>query len=274
MPSLRDGNALSIETLLMTAQTNTDFVNHSVPSTTKPSTCLVRVGTEACHLLGRAQDWYQIFGSALVQNTATVFGQLKAALSKAFPAIRNKKESELKFYASQQRRDQEQTDFVYDLLKLNKKLELGMSDEALVDYIFVRFEPQVQDYVEVRNPQNTVQLFWRSYLSLKKDIHAKQCGVRGIVIMLKDEVGMSVGCLMLMIVEEIGDIRKLCVDRVMAEMIVGVAKRMAVKEIRGSTARIDFRRMIYDLTMGDTNLEMGVKRMILLERTAEIERFE
>ncbi|PRD21915.1 UNVERIFIED_CONTAM: hypothetical protein NCL1_50501 [Trichonephila clavipes] len=35
-------------TLLMTAQTNTDFVNHSVPSTTKPSTCLVRVGTEAC----------------------------------------------------------------------------------------------------------------------------------------------------------------------------------------------------------------------------------
>ncbi|GFT69093.1 uncharacterized protein TNCV_3904871 [Trichonephila clavipes] len=33
-----------------------------------------------------------------------------------------------------------------------------MSEKALVDHIFVRLEPQVQDYVEVRKPQNTVQL--------------------------------------------------------------------------------------------------------------------
>ncbi|GFS84242.1 uncharacterized protein TNCV_2365731 [Trichonephila clavipes] len=33
-----------------------------------------------------------------------------------------------------------------------------MSEKALVDHIFVRLEPQVQDYVEVRNPLNTVQL--------------------------------------------------------------------------------------------------------------------
>ncbi|GFX06770.1 uncharacterized protein TNCV_3113581 [Trichonephila clavipes] len=46
MPSLRDRNA--IETLLMTAQINTSFVNHPVPSTTEPSTSLVRVGTDAC----------------------------------------------------------------------------------------------------------------------------------------------------------------------------------------------------------------------------------
>ncbi|GFX61897.1 uncharacterized protein TNCV_3777081 [Trichonephila clavipes] len=86
--------------------------------------------------------------------------------------------------------------------------------------------------------------------------------------MLKDQVRMSVGCLMLMIVGEIGEIWKLCVDRVMAEMIIGVTTRMAVKEISGSTARIDFRRMIEDLTIGDTNLEMGVKRTILVEGTA------
>ncbi|GFU92646.1 uncharacterized protein TNCV_4795741 [Trichonephila clavipes] len=46
MSSLRDGN--DIETLLMTAQINTDFVNHPVPLTTEPSTNLVRVGTYAC----------------------------------------------------------------------------------------------------------------------------------------------------------------------------------------------------------------------------------
>ncbi|GFV00376.1 uncharacterized protein TNCV_3643541 [Trichonephila clavipes] len=33
-----------------------------------------------------------------------------------------------------------------------------MLEIALVDHIFVRLEPQVQDYVEVRNPQDTVQL--------------------------------------------------------------------------------------------------------------------
>ncbi|GFY01022.1 uncharacterized protein TNCV_1364271 [Trichonephila clavipes] len=110
------------------------------------------------HFMGRALDWYQIFGSTLVQNTATDFAQLKTALSKAFPAIQNKKELETRFYASQQRQNQEPTDFVYDLLKLHKKLELGMSEKALVDHIFVRHEPQVQDYIEVRNPQTAIQL--------------------------------------------------------------------------------------------------------------------
>ncbi|GFW03654.1 uncharacterized protein TNCV_2537651 [Trichonephila clavipes] len=100
----------------------------------------------------------KIFGSALVQNTATEFAQLKAALSNAFPAIQNRKDLETRFYASQQTQNQGLTDIIYDLLKLQKKLELGMSEKALVDNIFVRLEPQVQDYVEVRNPQNTVQL--------------------------------------------------------------------------------------------------------------------
>ncbi|GFY23715.1 uncharacterized protein TNCV_1629971 [Trichonephila clavipes] len=73
------------------------------------------------HLLGRAQDWYQIFGSTLVQNTATDFAQLK-------------------------RRDQEPTDLGARRFYL-RSVE-GMSEEALVDHIFIRLEPQVQDYVE------------------------------------------------------------------------------------------------------------------------------
>ncbi|GFT20200.1 retrovirus-related Pol polyprotein from transposon 17.6 [Trichonephila clavipes] len=89
--------------------------------------------------------------------------------------------------------------------------------------------------------------------------------------MWKDEVRMSVGCLMLRLIEEIGEIRKSNVDRVTAEIIIGVITRMAVKEISGSTARIDFRGMIEDLTIEDTNLEMGVKMTILVEGTAGIE---
>ncbi|GFU70513.1 uncharacterized protein TNCV_2511691 [Trichonephila clavipes] len=55
-------------------------------------------------------------------------------------------------------RGQEPTDFIYDLLKVYKKLGLEMSEEALVEHIFARLEPQVQDYVEIRNPTTTAQL--------------------------------------------------------------------------------------------------------------------
>ncbi|GFW90051.1 uncharacterized protein TNCV_3485031 [Trichonephila clavipes] len=263
-PGVRSANGFSVlpEVYFSRSENVQEFlegIDNQILLLEKPSdlSCAYLKG----HLLGRAQDWYQIFGTVLVQNTATEFAHLKAALSKAFPAIRNKKELEINFYASQQRRDQEPTDFANDLLKLNKKLELGKSEEALVDHIFIR--------VEVRKIHKTWSNCWRSYLSLRKDIRAKQCGIRGIVIMLKD--GMSVRCLMMIIVEEIGEIWKLCVDRVMVGMIIGLTTRMAVKEISGSTARTDFRRMIEDLTIGDTNLEMGVKRRILVEETTEIE---
>ncbi|GFT67075.1 uncharacterized protein TNCV_4313391 [Trichonephila clavipes] len=71
---------------------------------------------------------------------------------------------------------------------------------------------------------------------------------------------MSVGCLVLIIIEEIGEILKWCVDRVMVEMIIGVTTRIAAKEISGSRPGIDFRRMIEDLTIEDINLEMEVKK--------------
>ncbi|GFU86182.1 uncharacterized protein TNCV_368401 [Trichonephila clavipes] len=74
------------------------------------------------HLLGRARDWYEIFGSALVQNTATDLTQLKAALTKTFPVVRNRKDLEIEFYSSQQNVNEETTDFIYDMLKIHKKL--------------------------------------------------------------------------------------------------------------------------------------------------------
>ncbi|GFV02193.1 uncharacterized protein TNCV_3516481 [Trichonephila clavipes] len=61
---------------------------------------------------------------------------------------------------------------------------------------------------------------------------------------------------MLVIIEEIGEILKWCIDRVMVEMIIGVTMRIAVKEISGSRAGIGFKTMIEDLTIGDINLEI------------------
>ncbi|GFU60461.1 uncharacterized protein TNCV_903131 [Trichonephila clavipes] len=83
------------------------------------------------HLLGRARDWFEIFGSTLVQKTAKDFAQLKEALTKYFPLVRNRKDLKIQFYSSQQSRGQEPTDFIHDLLKVYKKLVLNMSEEAL-----------------------------------------------------------------------------------------------------------------------------------------------
>ncbi|GFX80159.1 uncharacterized protein TNCV_2108032 [Trichonephila clavipes] len=57
MPSLRDG------TLLMTAQTNTGFVNNPVSSTTEPSTSPVRVGTGACESIVNSIFRYKDYDS-------------------------------------------------------------------------------------------------------------------------------------------------------------------------------------------------------------------
>ncbi|GFU98463.1 uncharacterized protein TNCV_3652941 [Trichonephila clavipes] len=137
-----------------------------------------------------------------------------------------------------------------------------MSEKSLVDHIFVRLEPQVQDYVEVRNPQNTIQLsevakFVERYSCKATLVSRNSYNVEG-------RGWNSVGCLMLVIIEEIGEILKWCVDRIMVEMIIGV------KEISGSRAGIDFKTMITDLTIGDIDLELEVKMTILVEGTEEI----
>ncbi|GFX74599.1 uncharacterized protein TNCV_1158161 [Trichonephila clavipes] len=222
------------------------------------------------HLLGRALNWYQIFRSALVQNTATDFAQLKAALSKAFPAIQNRKDLETRCYASQQSQNQEPKDFVYDLLKTQKKLELWMSEKALVDHIFVTLEPQVQDYVEVRNPQNTVQLLEvlakceerYSGKAIRGSRNSDNVEGRGWNERMMSNVGNNRGNW-----RNSEVVRRPNNGRIVYK---GNYTRIAVKEISGSRSRIDFKTMIEDLTIGDINLQIEVKMTLLVEGTKGI----
>ncbi|GFY06746.1 uncharacterized protein TNCV_2202831 [Trichonephila clavipes] len=138
-----------------------------------------------------------------------------------------------------------------------------MSEKALVDHIFVRLEPQVQDYVEVHNPQTAIQLLevlakfeerysCRATLGLRNSNNVEGRGWNKRRI------------------EEIGEILKRCVDRIMVEKIIWVTIRTTVKEISGSRAEISFKTMIADLTIGDINLKIEVKMTILVEGTKEI----
>ncbi|GFW49500.1 uncharacterized protein TNCV_2842811 [Trichonephila clavipes] len=110
-----------------------------------------------------------------------------------------------------------------------------MSEEALVDDIFVRLEPQVQDYVEVRYPQNMVQLLevlskFEERYSCKIMRGSRNCD--NVESRGWNERRMSN-------TDESRRIWKFCVDRVTAEMIIGVITRMAIKEISDSTTGID-----------------------------------
>ncbi|GFW42057.1 uncharacterized protein TNCV_1905151 [Trichonephila clavipes] len=110
------------------------------------------------HLKGRALDWFEVLGYRVIEDKATDYAHLKQALSEQFPVVRNKSELETRFYSSSQRRDQQPSDFIYELLKIHKVLKLEMSEEKLIDHVVSRLEPQILDYGEVRHPLNTANL--------------------------------------------------------------------------------------------------------------------
>ncbi|GFW91430.1 uncharacterized protein TNCV_3375961 [Trichonephila clavipes] len=60
-------------------------------------------------LAGRARDWYEVLGYALVQSEKTDFDELKQALKESFPTVRNKAELAARFFASYQTRCIKQT---------------------------------------------------------------------------------------------------------------------------------------------------------------------
>ncbi|GFW58930.1 uncharacterized protein TNCV_4735841 [Trichonephila clavipes] len=110
------------------------------------------------HLKGRALDWFEVLGYRVIEDKTTDYAHLKQALSEQFPVVRNRSELETRFYSSSQRRDQQPSDFIYELLKIHKVLKLEMSEEKLIDHVISRLEPQILDYVEVRHPRNTANL--------------------------------------------------------------------------------------------------------------------
>ncbi|GFV91526.1 uncharacterized protein TNCV_2384861 [Trichonephila clavipes] len=106
----------------------------------------------------RALDWFEVLGYRFIEDKTTDYAHLKRALSEQFPVVRNRSELETRFYSSSQRRDQQPSDFIYELLKIHKILKLEMSEEKLIDHVISRLEPQILDYVEVRHPRNTANL--------------------------------------------------------------------------------------------------------------------
>ncbi|GFV67444.1 retrovirus-related Pol polyprotein from transposon opus [Trichonephila clavipes] len=110
------------------------------------------------HLKGRALDWFEVLGYRVIEDKTTDYVHLKQALSEQFPVVRNRSELETRFYSSSQRRDQQPSDFIYELLKIHKVLKLEMSEEKLIDHVVSLLEPQILDYVEVRHPRNTANL--------------------------------------------------------------------------------------------------------------------
>ncbi|GFS52316.1 uncharacterized protein TNCV_4850371 [Trichonephila clavipes] len=109
-------------------------------------------------LKGRALDWFEVLGYRVIEDKTTDYAHLKQALSEQFPVVRNRSELETRFYSSWQRRDQQPSDFIYELLKIHKVLKLEMSEEKLIDHVVSRLEPQILGYVEVRHPRNTANL--------------------------------------------------------------------------------------------------------------------
>ncbi|GFU79036.1 uncharacterized protein TNCV_548491 [Trichonephila clavipes] len=129
------------------------------------------------HLKGRALDWFEVLGYRAIEDKTTDYAHLKQALSEQFPVVRNRSELETRFYSSSQRRDQQPSDFIYELLKIHKVLKLEMSEEKLIDHVVRRLEPQILDYVEVRHPRNTA-ISYKSLINTKNVLCIDRSEVR------------------------------------------------------------------------------------------------
>ncbi|GFW26189.1 uncharacterized protein TNCV_3396851 [Trichonephila clavipes] len=187
-----------------------------------PPTNLVRVdevmvfpgrGISQWHSSGVSQGHLNFHNPelCLVQGIATDFAKLKETLTENFPEVRNKPELEVRFYSSNQNSGLAPSDFIYDLLKTHKHLGLNVSEAGLVKHIMARLEPQVQNYVEVRNP-TTRALLLQVISNLKKDIRPGKLRVR-VKIIRKDEIGNCFGGLPTIIEIEIGGVQKFWIDK-------------------------------------------------------------
>ncbi|GFX67840.1 uncharacterized protein TNCV_1565411 [Trichonephila clavipes] len=110
------------------------------------------------HLKGQAQDWFEVIGYLYVSGTATDFAQLKEALMENFPAVRNRSQLEAQFFSSYEVSGQVPKDFVYNLLRIQKTLQLKMTEEKLLNHIIMCLARKVTAYMEVRNPTTKAQI--------------------------------------------------------------------------------------------------------------------
>ncbi|GFU88274.1 uncharacterized protein TNCV_846671 [Trichonephila clavipes] len=129
-------------------------IPEEIMSTTRQLACVYLKG----HLPGWALDWFDVLGYKVVEDKATDYAHLKEALTEQFPVVRNRSELETRFYASFQKHNQNSSNFVSELLKVQKQLKLDMREEKLLNHVISRLEPQLLDYVEVRHPHTTSNL--------------------------------------------------------------------------------------------------------------------
>ncbi|GFY33334.1 uncharacterized protein TNCV_1897861 [Trichonephila clavipes] len=126
------------------------------------------------HLKGRALDWFEVLGYRVIEDKTTDYAHLKQALSEQFPVVRNRSELETRFYSSSQRRDQQPSDFIYELLKIHKVLKLEMSEEKLIDHVVSRLEPQILDYVV----HEILPISYKSLINTKNVLYIDKSEVR------------------------------------------------------------------------------------------------
>ncbi|GFX34248.1 uncharacterized protein TNCV_3225981 [Trichonephila clavipes] len=82
------------------------------------------------------------------------FALLRMALTNSFPVVRNRSELGTEcFFSSKQARGRSPSDFMYKLLKIQKQLNLGMTEEGLINHIVMRLFPQVNEYVQNRTTE-------------------------------------------------------------------------------------------------------------------------
>ncbi|KFM73065.1 Retrovirus-related Pol polyprotein from transposon 17.6, partial [Stegodyphus mimosarum] len=121
-----------------------------------------KVALATSALKGQALSWFKCIGKNLLGEPGSptyTYENFKNSLVKAFPVVRDRARLEAELFSRYQERIEDLSNFILRKIQVFKLLYGSRPDPEIIQVILPRLLPQVQDFIELRNPTTLDRLF-------------------------------------------------------------------------------------------------------------------
>ncbi|KFM75074.1 hypothetical protein X975_15165, partial [Stegodyphus mimosarum] len=121
-----------------------------------------KVALATSALKGQALNWFKCVGKNLLGEPGSptyTYENFKNSLVKAFPIVRDRARLEAELFSRYQEKIEDLSNFILRKIQVFKLLYRNRPDSKIIQIILPRLLPQVQDFIELRNPTTLDNLF-------------------------------------------------------------------------------------------------------------------
>ncbi|KFM61980.1 hypothetical protein X975_01426, partial [Stegodyphus mimosarum] len=121
-----------------------------------------KVALATSALKGQALSWFKCIGKNLLGEPGSptyTYENFKNSLVKASPVVRDRARLEAKLFSRYQEKIEDLSNFILRKIQVFKLLYGSRWDPEIIQIILPRLLPQVQDFIELRNPTTLDKLF-------------------------------------------------------------------------------------------------------------------